>query len=47
MAALMHFHAVASTGFVTGRGEEYRSIVQTGKFGDVVAIVLGGDLISR
>ena len=47
MAALLHFDAVASTGFVTGRGKAYRSMVQTGKFGDVVAAVIGGDLISR
>ena len=48
MAALMHFHAVASTGFVTGRGKAYQPLFQTGKFGDVVAVVVGGgDLISR
>ena len=47
MAALMHFNAVASTDFVTGRGKAYRSRVQTGKFGEVVAAGIGEDLISR
>lgn len=46
MAALMHFDAVASTGFVTDRGKAYRSIAQTEKFGVVVAVVIGADLIS-
>ena len=47
MAALMHFNAVASTDFVTGRGKAYPSRVQTGKFGEVVAAGIGEDLISR
>ena len=46
-AALMHFDAVASTGVVTGCGKAYRSIVWTGKFGEVVAVAIGEDLISR
>lgn len=46
----MQFYAVASTGFVTGRGKAYRAIVQTGKFGlfeDEVAVVIREGLIRR
>lgn len=42
----MHFYAVASTGFVTDRGKAYRTMVRTGKFGDVVAVAIGEDLVS-
>ena len=46
-AALMHFYAVASSGFVTGRSKAYRTMVRTGKFGDVVAVAIGEDPISN
>lgn len=42
----MHFYAVASSGFVTGRGKAYRTMVRTGKFGDVVPVAIGEDPIS-
>ena len=42
----MHFYAVASTGFVTGRGKAYWTMIRTGKFGDVAAVAIGEDLIS-